>query len=207
MYPCPKCQTDYNEIYPIKFHDVYECPNCNYQKTIRIDDCCRNPFKIVIVDRSKKIERLLHQCKNCGGIVNRNLPLSFKKFGGDIRDEFDEHRFEIWQENVNNDYLSVREEINENNFRNSRRGKYLEYLDSEKWKLKRQLVFDRDNFKCQICKDNVSDEVHHLTYERLFQEKLEDLLSICTDCHRTLHENLRKAKFENLNKKIGKNKK
>ena len=202
MYPCPKCNSEYHEIYKIKFHDVYECPNCNYQKTVRIDNCCRNPFKIVIIDRSKKVERLLHQCINCGGIVNRNLPLSFKKYGDEIRDELNEYRFEDWKENVLNDYLSVKEEIEENNFRYSKRGKYLEYLASKKWQIKRQLVFERDNYKCQNCIENRADEVHHLTYERLFDEDLEDLISMCTNCHRKLHEDLREKIWEEIKMKM-----
>lgn len=205
MYLCPKCKSEYNEIYQIEFHNIYECPNCNYQKIVRIEECCRNPFKIVIIDRTKRVERLLYQCKNCGGIVNRSLPLSFKKYGGEIRDELNGYRFEEWKENINNDYLSVKEQTDENNFRYSKRGKYLEYLASEKWKIKRQFIFERDNFKCQNCKEKNADEVHHLTYDRLFNEDLDDLISMCTDCHRQLHDNLREKQWEEIKSKIDNN--
>jgi hypothetical protein len=30
--------------------------------------------------------------------------------------------------------------------------------------------------------------VHHLTYERVGYEDLDDLVSVCEDCHETVHQ-------------------
>lgn len=188
MKICPKCTIEYGKIYEIEFYDVFECPKCNVQKLFKIEECCRKPFKIVVIDRTKKVDRLLFQCKNCGGIINRNLPLSYKKYSNEIRDEINEFRFYEWLENLNKDYLRVKENIDENNFRNSKRGKYFTYLGSEEWRKKRKLVLERDKFKCQKCNIKIADEVHHLTYERLYNEKLEDLISVCSACHKSIHK-------------------
>ena len=194
MRVCNKCNSEFEMIYQTEFLDICECPSCKIQKTISIDDCCRNPLKIVIIDRTKKVDRLLFQCKNCGGIVNRNLPLSFKKYGDEIRDELNEYRYEEWRNNVYNDYLSVKDDIQENNFWNSKRGKYIKYLSSEEWKNIRDIALKRDEYKCQKCKIKNADEVHHLTYENLYNENLEDLMSVCYECHKNIHDEERKEK-------------
>ncbi len=66
--------------------------------------------------------------------------------------------------------------------------KYQRYLDSSiKWKLKRLKVLRRDNHLCQECKEQTATQVHHLTYKRIFNERLSDLLSVCNDCHEAIH--------------------
>lgn len=63
---------------------------------------------------------------------------------------------------------------------------YGEYLKSDAWKERRRLRLIRDNFICQDCQ-SIANEVHHLTYERLGSEKLEDLVSLCSMCHAIRH--------------------
>lgn len=119
---CHKCNIVTERIYEIDFHNIYECSKCRYQKAVRFNDCCRHPSKIVIIDNTKKIDRLLYQCTYCGGIVNRNLPLSFKLFSDQIRDEINTYRYEEWQKKIGFDYLLVKESIEENNYRFSKWG-------------------------------------------------------------------------------------
>lgn len=64
---------------------------------------------------------------------------------------------------------------------------YAEYLASEEWAVKRRKVFQRDGNRCQACLENDATEVHHLTYDRIFKEPMFDLVSICRQCHETLH--------------------
>jgi len=64
---------------------------------------------------------------------------------------------------------------------------YNKYLSCADWKALRQSVFARDNFKCQRCGD-AAQQVHHLTYERVGYEDLDDLVSVCEDCHETVHQ-------------------
>lgn len=64
---------------------------------------------------------------------------------------------------------------------------YSGYMKSREWKRKTWGVWERAKRKCEYC--GVADglAVHHLTYEHLFDEPLEDLVLLCRDCHSTLH--------------------
>jgi 5-methylcytosine-specific restriction endonuclease McrA len=64
---------------------------------------------------------------------------------------------------------------------------YKNYLESTKWRAKRLRVLRRDNFVCQKCKKQQATQVHHLTYKRIYNEPLTDLLSVCKDCHEKIH--------------------
>jgi hypothetical protein len=56
------------------------------------------------------------------------------------------------------------------------------------WKAKRLQVMERDKWTCQVCKKNVATDVHHLTYDHIFNEPLSDLMAICRNCHESEHE-------------------
>jgi hypothetical protein len=60
---------------------------------------------------------------------------------------------------------------------------YQRYLASREWALKREAVKKRCNNICERCGVNPVKQVHHLTYIRLYKEKLEDLQGICKECH------------------------
>ena len=65
---------------------------------------------------------------------------------------------------------------------------YYRYLESITWKLKRLEVLKRDRFRCRDCgRCNCSLQVHHLTYANLYDEPLEDLITLCDDCHKKRH--------------------
>ncbi len=60
------------------------------------------------------------------------------------------------------------------------------YLKTDKWKLIRDKVLARDHETCQKCKKN-GWIVHHLTYARWKNERLEDLVTVCDECHDLIH--------------------
>ena len=63
----------------------------------------------------------------------------------------------------------------------------LEYMQSEKW---RALKFSRlmiAQYKCESCGSFHNLNLHHITYERLTQEALEDVAILCEECHTKLH--------------------
>ena len=64
---------------------------------------------------------------------------------------------------------------------------YRLYLDSDIWKKKRRERIEKDGFKCSVCGSAKNLNVHHITYERLGREDLEDLVTLCRDCHSRLH--------------------
>jgi 5-methylcytosine-specific restriction endonuclease McrA len=63
--------------------------------------------------------------------------------------------------------------------------RYEDYLVSDLWLEKKDLVLK----KFPICYDcnKAATQVHHTNYERVPQEKLIDLLTLCSDCHNKRH--------------------
>lgn len=66
------------------------------------------------------------------------------------------------------------------------RSKYRAYLMSPEWKRKRLMVLKRDNNTCQSCLSRRAIDVHHLTYDHIYNEPLFDLVSVCRDCHESI---------------------
>lgn len=70
---------------------------------------------------------------------------------------------------------------------------YQKYLSSAAWKAKRLQVLERDGYKCLMC-DAVHEgiftkeqlQVHHRHYRNLFNEPLEDLATVCPECHHAI---------------------
>lgn len=62
---------------------------------------------------------------------------------------------------------------------------YLSHLNSPAWKEIRRQAIEAAGFKCQDCDLAAVDlEVHHITYDRLGNEKAADLRVLCPPCHR-----------------------
>lgn len=50
------------------------------------------------------------------------------------------------------------------------------------WKRLRARVLERDNWECRNCEEPAT-HVHHLTYVRFGEERMEDLVASCADCN------------------------
>lgn len=89
---------------------------------------------------------------------------------------------------------------------NSRKIKYVEYLNSEKWHEKRKQKAIEQDYTCEKCGKVVLKgfHIHHKTYAHLGNEPLTDLQFLCANCHKDEHCRLRAIKN---NKKINKLKK
>ena len=64
--------------------------------------------------------------------------------------------------------------------------KYGKYLASREWALKKEEVKKRSRGRCERCCRNQSVAVHHLSYQHIYNEPLEDLLDVCEECHEYL---------------------
>ena len=73
---------------------------------------------------------------------------------------------------------------------------YDDYMKSVEWEEKRQLRLRLDGFRCFKCGTSVNLQVHHITYERLGQERMGDLITLCGSCHKRLHEPKRQSRSE-----------
>ena len=65
---------------------------------------------------------------------------------------------------------------------------YQEYLYSPLWKAKREMVLERDWYKCIKCNSNHKLNVHHWSYTtEWWTEPMRTLFTICNECHSTYH--------------------
>ena len=64
---------------------------------------------------------------------------------------------------------------------------YQQRLKAHSWKRLRRIVLDRDNWTCRFCEEP-ANTVAHLTYERLGDERLDDLAASCERCQRLERE-------------------
>jgi hypothetical protein len=64
---------------------------------------------------------------------------------------------------------------------------YEAYLKSDHWQRVRRLKFARNGARCEECGGRSRLEVHHLSYDRLGRERLEDLKVLCRACHASAH--------------------
>lgn len=63
----------------------------------------------------------------------------------------------------------------------------LVYMTTEQWK---QLKLERLRIaqnKCESCGSSHNLHLHHITYERLTQELISDLVILCEECHQRQH--------------------
>jgi hypothetical protein len=63
------------------------------------------------------------------------------------------------------------------------RAEYQKYLASREWAVLKRQVRERSRGKCERCHRRPHEQTHHLTYERLGAELLEDLQGLCETCH------------------------
>lgn len=67
---------------------------------------------------------------------------------------------------------------------------YKKYLDTLEWKSLTFDIYKRDNYRCRQCSKDLSKingNVHHVHYDNVYNEKLEDLVLVCKDCHYLIH--------------------
>lgn len=63
-----------------------------------------------------------------------------------------------------------------------------QYLQSPEWKALKQLKLKQSNHKCQLCNSTTNLHLHHLTYDRLGNELITDLILLCSQCHQLQHD-------------------
>lgn len=65
---------------------------------------------------------------------------------------------------------------------------YEVYMRSEEWALKRAQVFSSRKARCQACLGRDNLQVHHITYARLGDERMDDLTILCAEHHEAVHD-------------------
>jgi 5-methylcytosine-specific restriction endonuclease McrA len=78
---------------------------------------------------------------------------------------------------------------------------YRHYIASEKWRNSpaRLTELSEANNRCRLCFEKGSAaaplEVHHVTYERMGEEALGDLVALCHGCHVDVTSMLRRRRY------------
>jgi len=65
---------------------------------------------------------------------------------------------------------------------------YHSYLLTPKWKELRSRRLIKDAYTCRMCGATARLEVHHISYIRLGNEDISDLVTLCRDCHQKVHD-------------------
>ena len=137
----------------------------------------------------------IHQCSFCGRRCKQQVSKqcatgSEPLFNTDAEKKAHELSNDLsWKRSH---YLTERgikhREAQEKDQRIKRRATYESYLKTQEWSDKRQRVLIRDNFLCQGCLINRATQVHHITYSHLGKELFFQLISLCDDCHKKIHD-------------------
>lgn len=73
---------------------------------------------------------------------------------------------------------------------------YLDYLNTDHWRTTRTAKLEQVGYRCERCGEparRITEgrwaglHVHHLTYDRLHNERLDDLQVLCVVCHQDEH--------------------
>jgi hypothetical protein len=64
---------------------------------------------------------------------------------------------------------------------------YEEYLESPQWKAFRKKAFAHYGRKCDRCPKTTTLQIHHLHYNNIFHEELEDVRVLCKAHHEETH--------------------
>jgi len=65
---------------------------------------------------------------------------------------------------------------------------YADYLQTEHWRMRREMALSQAGSKCQVCAARDSLDVHHNDYSRLGGELMTDIVVLCHSCHTLFHE-------------------
>lgn len=150
-------------------------------------ECCKTSEKHVRYKNYETGYTFYHlHCSFCGTIIKRLsksevMQLDVSKVLEFDDEDYRKNREAQWKKR-NDEYQEIRRLEQESNDR-AWLEKYTKYLQSPEWREKRKLVMLRAQGICEGCRKANATEVHHLTYERLGDEMLFDLVAICKMCH------------------------
>lgn len=80
---------------------------------------------------------------------------------------------------------------------------YGKYLLTRHWRKVREKKMKEQGYICERCKKKFKTpqlQIHHLTYENIGNEKMEDLMCLCTNCHNIIHGSKKALEKENKDK-------
>lgn len=159
----------------IRVHYCNDCMICDVEYL----DCKHKNFDIIALEMSNKKIMVKKYCTDCQHTFDNPLKHT----------EVDISKLHKSTNERYHEYIHKKEEEDRKEFfefvknRKTLTGvTYVDYIKSDEWKNKRQLVLKRDNYTCQIC-GKKAEQVHHLSYAHRENEYLFELVSLCEQCH------------------------
>jgi 5-methylcytosine-specific restriction endonuclease McrA len=70
------------------------------------------------------------------------------------------------------------------------RAEYADHLQTSGWRWKSFQAKDRAGFRCALCNSPSRVETHHRSYANIPNERPDDLIVLCFNCHRRHHGTL-----------------
>lgn len=127
-----------------------------------------------------------NQCIRCGAKAGKRLsaksiaePSEVPEFDGELPER-------VWKEF--HARILEREELERERLKKLWKQRYDEYLETDEWKVRRELVILRSQGICEGCRRNRASQVHHTTYQNVGEEFLFELVAVCRDCHDRYHK-------------------
>jgi len=171
----------------------YHVPAPPYKLQVKwqMEPCLHNNMEIAVMTLSNGQKRYCDQCADCGWESGQlaNSKLTQAQMDSAVPKIESTEKQRMWQKR----YDAFKQQVEENEYIAQARwwGWYNEYLKSPVWQAKRAKVFARAHNVCEACGDAPAYQVHHLTYKNVGKEPLFDLVAVCAECHRALHEEQR----------------
>lgn len=138
--------------------------------------------------QSNGVTVYVRQCLHCGsnrGCVRKDsvhaLPSSLPAWDEGLRERWQQKRNAFWDQQ-RQDYEAARDRESQEFWEF-----YERHLQSPEWADLRRRVLDRCAGVCEGCRRRRAAHVHHLTYKRLGNEMLFDLVGVCKPCHDSIH--------------------
>lgn len=151
------------EVQRVRWGDLFRCPHAVARE-------------IAALKKSNGVFEYYPFCTGCGArlpaLKHRSISLKTRTEAKDAKcgSTFMKQMYELqsrWFDHI----------------RTHRKELYYRYLASPEWGAKRAAVLSRDGYTCQMCFRSRATQVHHLNYERVGDELLEDLVSVCRPEH------------------------
>jgi hypothetical protein len=148
---------------------------------------CEHPaIELRYMEQSDGKRQYREQCTTCGGTVRNVKKASINPERLANVPPVDKELQSTWWRDRDNAF-SQRLEAQRQEEQARWWNWYNTYLKSPQWHQKRDLVLQRANGVCEGCELEPAIQVHHLTYVRVGDELLFDLVAVCTDCHQKAH--------------------
>jgi 5-methylcytosine-specific restriction endonuclease McrA len=190
---CPHCGNQLT-IERTQYFVTEACESClQHWQVTHYDTCCIAPDLETVLLPTAGSPHVRKQCRTCGNITPQPLGGFTKEqrealpvANTERRDSFREKLYEMqtaFYARKQLMYQRQKEADSQAWWEN-----YNAYLLTPKWQRKRTLVLRRDNYLCQACLTRPANEVHHRSYEFVGQEPCFDLVSVCSECHKKIHD-------------------